>query len=440
MELTINSQSTLKGTHSSLVTELKKMLTLSNPKYIEAVRFERSTHNIPAQLFFYHESNGEIIFPRGASGAVYHAARQFGKVTINDQRRILPEVDFSFTGKLRPYQKQTMHGVLEKDFGTLNAGTGAGKTVMALAIIASRKQPTLILVHTKELLYQWRNRIKAFIGVDAGLIGNGKFEIKQVSVAIVNTARKYLDTLPEHFGNIVVDECHRTPSTMFTETLIAFDSKYMLGLSATPYRRDGLNRLIGWYLGEHRVKVDMTELKATGAILEPEIIWKETDFRYLYEDDYQKMISALITDESRNMLIAADIRKQSFNGICLVVSDRVDHLNDLADRIGNINHEVLTGKTSSKKRQQIVQQVQAGEVSVLLSTLSLIGEGFDCSGLTNLFLCTPIKFSGRLKQVIGRVLRPADGKQPKIFDYVDGHVGLLQNTAKARKRVYDQAA
>ena len=187
----------------------------------------------------------------------------------------------------------------------------------------------------------------------------------------------------------------------------------------------------------------MTHLKNTGAILRPEITQRETGFSYWYDDDYSAMITALCQDEPRNRQITTDIagtvaRDQ---GACLVVSDRVNHLDRLADLLNEhgTKHAILTGRTPAKRRQEIVEEVQAGKIPVLLSTLSLIGEGFDCAGLTNLFITTPIRFKGRLNQVIGRILRPADGKQPIIFDYVDSNVGLLKNTAKARSRIYQLA-
>ena len=307
---------------------------------------------------------------------------------------------------------------------------------MALAVIAARRQPTIVLVHTKELLFQWQDRIKDFLGVEAGLVGGGNFDIQPVTVAIVNSAKKHQNELSQYFGHLIVDECHRVPSTLFTETVEAFSAKYMLGLSATPYRRDGLDKLIGWYLGMNWVQVNMGELKRGGDVLSPKIIKKKTDFRYWYDDDYSQMISALINDQARNSLVAHDINTQAeAGGLSLVVSDRVEHLKTLAGMtIGD--HHILTGKTPQKKRQEIVRSLAKGDVRVLFSTLSLIGEGFDCPSMEALFLTTPIKFIGRLKQVIGRILRPAVGKIPQVYDYQDCNVGVLKHQAKSRDQVY----
>lgn len=437
MECTISNKIYLSGIKGNLYQDLSHRLTLDNPKYVEAEKFNRSTMNLEPELKFYELSNGNtLILPRGAMRGVLATAEEHGEVEIIDSRLSLPEIYFRFSGTLRPYQRQAIQDILLKPFGVLEAGTGAGKTVMALSIIANRKQPTLILVHTKELMYQWKEQIKTFLNVNAGLVGAGKFDIQPITVAIVNTARKNLDNLPQYFGNLVVDECHRVPSSLFSETVSAFSSEYMLGLSATPYRRDGLDELIGWFVGLHKVTVDTSVLHDIGAILRPKIIRRETLFQYPYADDYQQMISALVSDDQRNRLIACDIRVQSArkSGLSLVVSDRVDHLKELASLTGV--GTLLTGKTPAKKRKEIVQALTSGAVRVLFSTLSLIGEGFDCPGMDALFLTTPIKFSGRLTQVVGRVLRPAAGKEPLVYDYTDSNVGLLKHQAKQRQNVF----
>jgi superfamily II DNA or RNA helicase len=371
-------------------------------------------------------------------------ARHGVKPKIEDRRRLLQPIDIMFQGKLRGYQIQAVHEVIKRDFGVLDAATGSGKTVMALAVIAERRQPTLVLVHSKELLNQWADRIRSFLGVEPGLIGDGKYDVQPVTVGIVNTVKKHLDSLPEHFGHIVVDEAHRTPATMFTEAVQAFDSKYMLGLTATPYRRDGLTKLIYITLGDRVHSVDKDLLRVTGAVMSPEIIRRETAFRYNYNDDYTRMISNLTQDQDRNRQIAADVIRQvrSRAGTALVVSDRVAHCEALEEliRAAGPRIQVLTGQCSKAAREAIVNAVQAGETDVLISTVQLLGEGFDCSGLSSLFLATPIKFKGRVLQVVGRILRPQDGKRPVVYDYVDRRVGVLKAQSKSRARALQEVA
>ncbi len=437
MKMIVDNQVRITGHQRSLLGAAQSRFVLANPEYEAAEKYGRSTRGLEPHLHFSQvDHDGSLVLPRGAARDILTMAQQHGQVEIDDRRLKLPELDLTFHGNLRPYQEQAVKGVLVKDFGFLESGTGSGKTTMALAIIAARRQPTLILAHTKELLHQWKDRIQQFLGVEAGLIGGGKFEVRPVTVAIVNSARNRLDELVNRFGHIVVDECHRVPASMFTETVKAFPAFYSLGLSATPYRRDGLGDLIGWFVGLHRVPVSMATLHEVGAVLRPKIVTRPTEFQWRYEDDYQDMISALVDNQARNYMITHDIREQAGRGgLSLVVSDRTAHLQALKE-MADVGGEVLTGKTPAKKRREIVERLAGGDVPVLFSTLSLIGEGFDCPSMDSLFLATPIKFEGRLKQVVGRVLRPAEGKQPLVYDYHDLNVGILSHQWKCRQRIY----
>ena len=221
-----------------MIEILKDHLTMPNPAFAEAKKRGRWTGKIEKVLRFYTQNADGLSFPRGyARQAVELIEKHTGKRPhIIDQRRTCPPIDFTFQGELRDYQQEAVKGILARDFGVMESATGSGKTIAALHVVVTRRQPTLILCHSKELLYQWRNRIMSFLGMDAGLIGDGHYEIRPVTVGIVNTVRKHLDELPQHFGQIVIDETHRTPCSMFTEVVSFFDCKYQLGLSATPFR------------------------------------------------------------------------------------------------------------------------------------------------------------------------------------------------------------
>jgi superfamily II DNA or RNA helicase len=313
-------------------------------------------------------------------------------------------------------------------------------------LIAERRQPCLIIVHNKELLNQWIERIETFLNIpraETGVIGNGKMKIGgKITVGIINSIYPIAESLKRHFGHIIVDECHRCPSRTFTEAVTAFDSRFMLGLSATPYRRDGLTALIGWHLGR-KAEVKQGELTETDIIQDVQIITRKTDFTSLHDgsEQYPKMLSDLTEDRSRNRLIAGDILKEASNGggVCLVLSDRKEHCRDLHDILSKqgMNADILTGATANKERKAIVERLNAGKVKVLIATGQLIGEGFDCKGLSTLFMATPIKFDGRVIQYVGRVLRAAPGKrQAKIYDYIDNNIGVLAASARARQKVY----
>ncbi len=442
---TLGANIRIDGCPWRLVRYFQKVFTLPNPRYEQAVEHGRLTNEDPELYFWEQDGADSIILPRGAVGFIWGKLKERYRPQYVDRRLKFQEVPFSFKGQLRPYQEQALRELHKSPFGTLVVPTGGGKTVMALASIAERKQPAIVICHTKELLYQWRERAVQFLGLkedEVGLVGDGHYTIRPFTIALVQTARKHLDDLPRHFGYIIVDECHRTPASTFTETVSAFPSWYSLGLSATPWRRDRLNKVIGWYCGWHRVKIDQAELVEIGAVLKPRIVWRRTPFTYWHDDDYQQMISSLVADKARNRLIAQDVIKAVKEGrTCLVVSDRVAHLETLqAVTSHEVLGEVLTGKTPKKKRHEIVEALQDGRLHLVFSTLSLIGEGFDCAGLDTLFLASPIKFSGRLIQTVGRVLRPKEGKEPLIYDYRDSEVGVLDYQAKARSRVYERLA
>jgi superfamily II DNA or RNA helicase len=440
--LTVTGQCHLSGIPRPFLQVLQDKLTIDNPKYSAAKKYGRWVgKNFKQQLYFYELDATGISFPRGFAAQAVELCRKYmgQRPCIEDRRRLLPEVDFTFQGELRSYQQDAVQDILRKHFGVLVAGTGSGKTVMALDIIARRRQPTLILLHSKELMYQWVERARQFLGIEAGLIGDSHFAVRPLSIAIVNSARKRLDELMPSFGQLIVDECHRVPATLFTEVVKRFDSYYMLGLSATAYRReDGLTRLIYLYMGDRVHEVDPGKLAASGAVLKPEFIQRATDFKYVFRGNYQALMNALTKNEERSLNIADDIYAEAkrTKGTILVVSDRVAHCRKLGDLLAGkgLPASILTGKLTTAERTEIVDSLHRGDIKVLISTVQLVGEGFDAAGLTTLFLTTPIKFTGRLRQVIGRILRPASGKQPKVIDYVDQHVGILRNSARIRRQ------
>jgi superfamily II DNA or RNA helicase len=249
MKIQVSNKIFLEDVPADLAGELKTRLTLKNPGWLEAKKMGRWTGNIPEYLYCYEMSKNGLILPRGFCRELIILCQEKGiPYQLMDNRRVLPDVDFTFTGKLKDFQQTAVDAVLRRDFGVLSSPTGSGKTCMGLAMIAERKQRALIVVHTRELLNQWIEHVKAFLGIPAsevGIIGGGKTRIgDKVTVALVQSLYKCASDIAPYIGHLIIDECHRTPSRTFTEAVSAVDSKYMLGLSATPYRRDGLSRLI----------------------------------------------------------------------------------------------------------------------------------------------------------------------------------------------------
>ena len=449
VKVQISNKLTITDAPESLERAIRERLTFENPAFREAERLGRWTGNIPEVLTFYRWEEDSLVLPRGCIRQLLGMAKREGiRYELIDHRRVLPQVDFTFQGNLRPFQQEALEAILSRDFGTLSAPTGSGKTVMALAAIAKRRQPALVIVHTKELMNQWIDRIDSFLGIpsaEVGIIGNGKRTIGlRVTVALVQTLYRCAQQLSPHVGFLIVDECHRAPSRTFTEAVSAFDSRFVLGLSATPWRRDRLSKLIFWHVGDMVHEIGKAGLIKTGDVLPAEVIIRETDFRP-YSDpqsEYSAMLSELTEDAGRNTLIAQDVAGEARNGggIVLVLSDRKAHCEALQELLGRqgIDARLLTGNLGNGERRRVVEDLAAGKVDVLVATGQLIGEGFDLPTLSSLFLATPIRFDGRVIQYLGRVLRPATGKdRARVFDYVDVKVPVLVASARARQRVYE---
>jgi superfamily II DNA or RNA helicase len=448
--ITIKENLRLKNVPPEIMETLLEKLEFDNPKWLENHRMGRWNRGTPRVLKFYDKvGRTGLWIPRGYIRHLINLCRRQGaQFRIDDQRRRFKPLNFAFSGRLKPFQKVAVDKMLAKDFGTLSSATGSGKTVMALYMIAKRKQPALIIVHTKELAGQWVERIGTFLGIesdDVGYIGGGKKRVgEKITVALVQSLYKCADEVAENIGFLLVDECHRCPSRTFTEAVSSFDSQYMLGLSATPYRRDQLSKLIFWHLGDKHHEVDKSQLIESGDVLPARVVFRKTNFTTRYDpvSEYSKMLAELATDTERNIQIAGDVAGEAAKnpGICLILSDRKAHCENLQALLRyrfKLPSELLTGDLDTAERKKVLDRINQGHVQVLIATGQLIGEGFDCEDLTTLFLATPIKFSGRLLQYLGRVLRPAPGKKyARVFDYVDEKVDTLRKAAHARQRVY----
>jgi len=431
----------------AVVQAIEADLTLPNPKWEQVETYSRSRRRNfqPEFIRYYKRKSGVLLMPRGYIHTLRH---RLGTVpfTIVDKTRTRDPVDFGFRARLHPYQAAALRDIASRRFGVLEAPPGAGKTVIALSAIGLRKQPALVIVHTKELLYQWQKRACEFLDMrsdEVGLIGDGHRRIgERLTVALINSLYRAIDEVRPAVGHLVVDECHHVPARTFTDAVGLFDSTYMLGLSATPYRRDKLTRIIYFYLGDRVHEIRPTELQAMKRIMRARLIVRHTNCAFFFDaDEYQYMISALVADAKRNRLIVDDVAAragETDKGIALVISDRVSHCEELFRAIcaQGVRACLLTGSVPVRDRARIVEELNCNQAQVLVAPAQLIGEGFDLKQLSSIFLATPIKFTGRVKQYIGRILRISEGKEEAvIYDYRDVN-GMLKHSFSSRMSAY----
>ena len=432
----------IKGLANRDIKNLKEKLTLLNPKWIENNKMGYWNGKTPKYIKGYKQKGQTLIIPRGC----FNFSGIYPLHKVIDNRRVLPSVDLNFNGVLRPYQQEAVEALLKRDEGVLSAPTGSGKTCIALYMVAQRQQPALVIVHTKDLLRQWVDRIEKFLKLskkEIGIIGGGKCKIRDViNVGMVQTLYKKGRQIADKIGFVIVDECHRTPARTFLEALTQFDAKYLLGLSATPWRRDRLTELIHWYLGPLVHEIDQDDMIESGNVLPIRVIRRYTDFDTDLDasTNYSKVMCQLRADIARNNMIADDIAKEAGKkGIIIALSDSREHCWAISRLLlsRGIPCVVVTGELPIAARDRVLQQVQARKIKLLIATGQLLGEGFDCPGLTTMFLMTPIKFDGRLLQYLGRIRRPAPGKKRAVvYDYIDRRVGVLYASAISRGKVY----
>ena len=216
MKITFSNKILLQGIAQPLERELTDRLTFQNPAYLEAKRMGRWLGNFDEYLCCHERTREGLLLPRGYTRQLIYLCQRYGvQYDIDDQRRTWPDVDLEFQGELRPFQEIAVKDILRRDSGTFSAPTGSGKTIVALYVIAERKQPALIVVHTRELLQQWIDRIETFLGIpkeEVGIIGNGKKKVgDRITVALVQTLYKCAEEVSPRIGFLIVGRMPQVP-------------------------------------------------------------------------------------------------------------------------------------------------------------------------------------------------------------------------------------
>jgi superfamily II DNA or RNA helicase len=380
-----------------------------------------------------------IALPRGCFDAATELLADNGiRIDLRDERHAGEPVAVGFAGSLRPDQEAAVTAMLRHDTGVLCAPTAFGKTVTAAAMIARRGVDTLVLVHRTELLKQWQERLAAFLRASEGVIGvigGGKTKpTGKIDIAVMQSLSRQgeVDALVENYGQVIVDECHHIGAASFDAILRRAKAKYVLGLTATPIRRDGQQPIIFMQCGPIRHKAAPPIDAPHDLAVIPQFI--DSPIALPPEADIQSVFRHLAQDPPRTAAIASAIADAFRQGRkVLVLSERIQHIDAIRTALAADVPEpfVLHGRMSRKQRTALFADLDAPASDaprVLLATGKLVGEGFDHPPLDTLVLAMPVSWKGTLQQYAGRLHREHASKTDvRIIDFVDtGHPALLR--------------
>lgn len=427
-----------------LMNRLIRLAAFQNPEFFKAQKMRLPVWGKPRVIGCAEELGQYLALPRGCLEPLQAFLSDQGvDLDIQDERVEGSRLKVRFTGTLRSEQKTALKAILRHDCGVLCAPTAFGKTVTAAALIARRRTSTLILVHRTELMRQWQERLGSFLDLETiGLIGGGKNRPSgKVDVAVLQSLSRREDFgFLDDYGQIIVDECHHLSAFSFESLLKRSKAKFVIGLTATPERRDGHHPIIFMQCGPIRHRAKQPKSGAVDLSVHP--TWLDTPQRD--EESIQAIFKALVEHEERNALIVADTIKAWEDGRkVLVLSERTEHLLTLHERLSTAVDQcfLLHGRLSAKQRRETLEALDALDEEtprVLIASGRLIGEGFDHPPLDTLVLAMPVSWKGTLQQYAGRLHRTVASKEDvKIFDYVDEHQPQLSRMWEKRRRGYE---
>lgn len=461
VELTIDSMIhvPLKGLPGQIVGRLRKTASFPNPTFYKLQRMRMQTYPYPRFIFSGELRPEEIILPRGLLDQIVLVLEGAGaQVVKRDERLPKRQIKVTFAGELTRPQKEAVKTLKTTEIGVLVAPPGFGKTVVGCALIAERQMATLVLVHRQPLLDQWKESMVKFLGLnpkDIGTLGGttkrttSKFDLMMLQTL---TRMGDLYEIARCYPHVIIDECHHIPAVSFEGVLKQLPARYVLGLTATPYRKDGLEAILFQQCGPVRyecVSTDEGQLTKTVTIV-------ETGYRSPSEvgpsPAYHVLMHGLVNHAARNHRIATDVVKVLLaEHFPLLISDRKDHLDTLTKGVEALAKEEpsltqlavvrLDGDVSVKERRLSLQRIRdirsQGVPLLVVATAPLVGEGVDLPELDTLVMATPLSFEGRIVQYAGRLHRLVDGKtHVRILDYVDSSNAMLLSMYRNRVKAY----
>lgn len=435
-----NLQLNRSGIPQLLINFLKDELNFYNTDFIIKKNSGRNTFGTDRYFKFIEESSGKVDIPKGFTGKLLRFCLDYKiEYTFIDKRTKINPKQFHFNAALREYQQPCIEAVNKKDIGIIVAPPGTGKTVVALKIVADKQQPTLIVVHRKQLVDQWAERIEAFLGIpqrEIGKISQGKIKMgDKITIATIQSLSKKIDSdmqvLKDAFGLIIVDECHHIPAVMFRDTINKFNSYYLYGLTATPFRKYNDVKIISIYLGDIISEIRQQDIANNK---HPKIIIRDTLLNVPYNaktDEFEVLSKILIHDSNRNKLILADITKELASGKKVVIlTERKEHIDSLFQYLKQSYETItLSGDDSEINRNYKWTTLKAGNYQVLITTGQFFGEGTDLHNATCLFLVYPFSFEG--------IEKFPNSKPVDLFEsFIDNNGNIIRNITYKAKAVF----
>ncbi|HVR36929.1 MAG TPA: DEAD/DEAH box helicase family protein [Methylomirabilota bacterium] len=441
---------------SGLRNRLIRVAAFQNPEVHKAQAMRLPTHDKPRIIDCSEDHPKHIALPRGCLEEVREV---LGKLKIHpmllDARCPGNLLDVSFQGTLRPDQQAAAEAMLAHDNGVLAATTAFGKTVLAAWLIARRRVNTLILVHRRQLLEQWVERLSNFLGLPVksiGRLGGGRKKLNgALDVALIQSlVRKgVVDDRVGDYGHLVVDECHHLSAHGFEQVARRAKARFVTGLSATVTRKDGHHPIIFMQCGPVRHRVD-ARAQAAARPFTHQVLVRPTGFRD-YEPaaadarvEFQRLYAALARDDGRNRMICADVVGALREGRRpLLLTERTEHLGLLAERLSPEVKELIVLKGGMARRElngalERIREKPDAPGRLILATGRFIGEGFDEPRLDTLFLALPVSWRGTIAQYAGRLHRLCEGKREvRVYDYADLNAPMLARMFDRRCRGYE---
>ncbi|MEA5417102.1 TOTE conflict system archaeo-eukaryotic primase domain-containing protein [Synechococcus sp. BA-132 BA5] len=416
-----------------LLNRLIRLAAFANPAFYKAQAMRLSVWDKPRVIGCAENFPQHIALPRGCLEPVQALLQEQGiGWELVDERQNGSPQKLAFLGQLRADQEAAVEAMLRHDIGVLQAPTAFGKTVVAAAILARRSVNTLVLVHRAELLRQWQERLQTFLDVPPeaiGCIGGGKAKpTGQLDIAVMQSLVRKGEVNPvvQTYGQVIIDECHHIAAASFEAILRQVKARYLLGLSATLVRRDGLQPILFLQCGPIR----HTAERPIGAPQTLELVSRTHQLEELPADlPIQELMRRLAEDPLRTERIVAEALACWGEGRkLLVLSERTDHITAIAaaltEQVANLF--LLHGRLSARQRSATLAALQAlppDAPRIVLATGRLVGEGFDHPPLDTLLLAMPVSWKGTLQQYAGRLHRQQAGKTSvRIIDWLDlGH-------------------